>query len=50
MPQDSLNVNIQISNTIEEAMEYLDDPNDTLARTPGGKLWRMKLKITLSYR
>lgn len=50
MPQDSLNVNLQLGSTIEEVKEYLEDPQNTLARTNKGLLYRMKLKVSLSYR
>lgn len=49
MPLDNLNVNLQVSNSIEECNEYLEDPDNTLARNPMGQLFRQKLKITLSY-
>jgi len=49
MPLDNLNVNLQLSNSIEECNEYLEDPDNLLARNPMGQLYRQKLKITLSY-
>ena len=49
MPLDNLNVNLQLSNNIEECNEYLDDDEKVLARNPMGQLYRQKLKVTISY-
>lgn len=49
-PQDKLEVNVQLSTAIEEVREYLDDPENLLAQNPKGMLYRMKLKVTLSYK
>ena len=49
MPKDSLNVNLQLNSVIEECNEYLEDPQALLARNMMGQLYRMKLKLTLSY-
>lgn len=49
-PQDKLDVNLQLSTAIEEVREYLDDPEGLLATTHAGLLYRMKLKVTLSYK
>jgi len=50
MPHDNLSVSLNLSQSIEEVKEFLDDPEDRLAKTDQGLLYRMKLKITLSYR
>ena len=49
MPSDSLNVNLQLGNKIEESGEYMEDPDNILARNPMGQYFRQKLKVTLSY-
>lgn len=49
-PQDKLDVHLQLSNNIEEVREYLDDPDNLLALTRNGLVYRMKLKLTLSYK
>jgi hypothetical protein len=49
MPSDSLNVNLQLGNNIEESGEYMEDPDGILARNPMGQYFRQKLKVTLSY-
>ena len=50
MPNDQLNVALQLSAGIEQAKEYLDDEDGLLARTDNGLYYRMKLKVTLSYK
>jgi len=49
-PQDKLEVHLQLSTSIEEVREYLDDPEGLLAKTGQGLLYRLKLKVTLSYK
>ena len=49
MPIDNLNVNLQLTPQIEQCNEYLEDPENILARNLMGQLFRMKLKMTLSY-
>lgn len=49
MPTDSLSVNLQLSPQIEQANEYIEDPNNLIARNPVGQLFRCKLKVTLSH-
>lgn len=36
MPTDSLSVNLQLSSAIEQAGEYIEDPNNLIARNPVG--------------
>jgi hypothetical protein len=36
MPTDSLSVNLQLSSNIEESGEYVEDPNNIIARNLGG--------------
>jgi hypothetical protein len=40
MPSDSLNVNLQLGMTIEENSEYMEDPDNILARNPMGQYFR----------
>ena len=49
MPMDNLQVNLQLASKIEECSEYIEDPEKLLARNLMGQLYRVKLKITLSY-
>lgn len=49
-PQDKLDVHLQLSNNVEEVREYLDDSDNVLAQTMNGLLYRIKLKVTLSYK
>jgi Bardet-Biedl syndrome 9 protein len=49
-PQDRLEVNMQLTNSIEQAREYLEDPDGVLASTNGGLYYRMKLRVTLNYK
>ena len=49
-PQDKLDVNLQLGSNVEEVREYLDDSDNVLAQTPSGLLYRLKLKVTLSYK
>ena len=48
-PQDSLTINLQVAKKVEQVTEYLDDPDNILARTSKGQLYRLKVKVTLSY-
>ncbi len=43
-------VTTNLSSFIEGSGEYVEDPTKKLARNEAGKLLRMKLKITLSFR
>lgn len=36
MPTDSLSVNLQLSSHIEQAGEYVEDPNNVIARNENG--------------
>ena len=49
VPQDILSVHLQLASKIEESNEYVEDPGKLLARNMMGQLYRMKLKVTLSY-
>lgn len=49
MPTDSLSVNLQLSPNIELAGEYVEDPNNIIARNNSGQVYKCKLKVTLSY-
>lgn len=40
MPSDSLNVNLQLGNTIEENSEYMEDPKGILAKNMMGQYYR----------
>ena len=39
-PSDSLNVNLQLGSSIEETGEYMEDPDNLLARNPMGQCYR----------
>ena len=41
---------LQLAKQVETIKDYLDDPDDTLAYTDAGLLYRMKLKVVLSYK
>jgi len=49
MPSDVLNVNIELGSKIEQCNEYLEDPDNKLARSELGQLFRMRVKVMLSY-
>jgi len=49
MPSDVLNVNIELGSKIEQVNEYLEDPDNKLARSELGQLYRIRVKVTLSY-
>jgi len=49
MPTDHLSINIQLSRDLEQCTEYLDDPDNVLARNLSGQLYRQKMKVLLSY-
>lgn len=49
MPTDSLSVNLQLSPTVEQSNEYIEDPKNLIARNGMGQLYRCKLKVTLSH-
>jgi hypothetical protein len=49
-PQDMLLLNAQLSSVVESSGEYVEDPRNQLVRNTQGRLIRMKLKLTLSFK
>ena len=45
-----MGVNLSLGKNVETIKDYLDDPNDTLAYTDAGLLYRLKLRVVLSYK
>jgi hypothetical protein len=48
-PTEAITMSFQLANKMEACSEYVEDPDNKLARNEHGQLLRCKLKITLSY-
>ena len=49
-PQSQLVINPHLSSVIEASTEYIEDPQRLIARNDQGRVIRMKLKVSLSFR
>ena len=49
-PPEQLAVAVSLASQVEASGEYIEDPKNMVARNDQGKVVRMKMKVTLSFK